>query len=159
MNLDTQRTGRIFGWFFIATFVTSIPARLLFVDGVGASWNDMRFVPGAGSETSLQLGAILEFLLIGANVATAVIIYPLVKRQSQTLALGYVTGRVMESANGEGPSASCHCRRSPGRRRSASSRRGRASGRARSPSPRSRSPAEPSDCRSGERQFVSIAQR
>lgn len=96
--MDTHRIGRIFGWWFIATFVTSIPARLLFVDGLGASWNDMRFVPGAGSDTSLQLGAILEFALIVANIATAVVIYPLVKRQSATVALGYVTARIMESA-------------------------------------------------------------
>jgi hypothetical protein len=95
--LDTQRTGRIFGWFFIGTFITSIPARLLFVDGLGASWNDMRFIPGAGSNTSLELGAILEFGVIATNIATAVVIYPLVKRQSATVGLGYVTARIMES--------------------------------------------------------------
>jgi hypothetical protein len=98
MKVDTRRIGRIFGWFFIGTFVTSIPARLLFVNGVGASWTDMRFVPGAGSNTSLQLGAIFEFALIIANIATAVVIYPLVKRQHATVALGYVTARIMESA-------------------------------------------------------------
>ena len=96
--MDTHRIGRIFGWWFIGTFITSIPARLLFVDGLGASWDDMRFIPGAGSETSLQLGAVLEFALIIANIATAVVIYPLVKRQSATVALGYVTARIMESA-------------------------------------------------------------
>jgi hypothetical protein len=95
--VDVQRTGRIFGWFFIATFVTSIPARILFVDGLGASWDDMRFVPGAGSETTLKLGAILEFSLIAFNIATAVVIYPLVRRQSETVSLGYVTARIMES--------------------------------------------------------------
>jgi len=95
--MDLRRTGRIFGWFFIATFITSIPARLLFVDGLGATWTDTFFNPGAFSDTSLQLGSILEFLLIGANIATAVVIYPLVKRQSATLALGYVAARIMES--------------------------------------------------------------
>ena len=96
-QLDTRKIGRIFGWFFIATFITSIPARLLFVNGVGASWSDMRFVPGAGSNTSLELGAIFEFALIIANIATAVVIYPLVKRQSATFGLGYVSARIMES--------------------------------------------------------------
>jgi len=95
--VDVRRTGRIFGWFFIGTFITSIPARILFVDGLGASWSDVRFIPGAGSNTSLQLGAIFEFGLIAANIATAVVIYPLVKRQSATVALGYVTARIMES--------------------------------------------------------------
>ena len=95
--MDVRRTGRIFGWFFIGTFVTSIPARLLFVDGLGASWTDMRFIPGAVSDTSLKLGAILEFGVIATNIATAVVIYPLVKRQSETVGLGYVTARIMES--------------------------------------------------------------
>jgi len=96
-GLDVRRTGRIFGWFFIGTFVTSIPARLLFVNGLGASWTDLQFVPGAGSDTSLKVGAILEFGLIFTQIATAVVIYPLARRQSETVALGYVTARIMES--------------------------------------------------------------
>ena len=80
--MDVPRTGRIFGWFFIGTFVTSIPARLLFVHGTGANWTDMRFIPGATSDTSLKLGAMLEFGLIVTQIATAVVIYPLVRRQS-----------------------------------------------------------------------------
>ena len=95
--MDVQRTGRIFGWLFIGTFVTSIPARLLFVHGIGAKWTDMRFIPGATSNSSLKLGAILEFGLIVTNIATAVVIYPLVRRQSETVSLGYVTARIMES--------------------------------------------------------------
>ncbi len=96
--MDTRRIGQIFGWFFIGTFVTSIPARLLFVGGLGATWTDMSFVPGEVSENSMRLGAILEFGVIVANIATAVVIYPLVKRVSATVALGYVTARIMESA-------------------------------------------------------------
>jgi hypothetical protein len=96
-RLDIQRTGRIFGWFFIATFITSIPARLLIINGLDTSWSETSFTPGAVSDTSLQLGSILEFSLIGFNIATAVVIYPLVKRLSATLALGYVTARIMES--------------------------------------------------------------
>ena len=95
--MDVKRTGRIFGWFFIGTFVTSIPARILFVHGTGASWTDMHFIPGATSNTSLKLGAILEFGLIVTQIATAVVIYPLVRRQSETVSLGYVTARIMES--------------------------------------------------------------
>lgn len=95
--MDAQRTGRLFGWLFIATFVTSIAARFLFVDGLGATWQDMRFIPGAGSETSLKLGGIFEFLLIVANIGTAVVLYPIVKRQSEIVSLGYVTARIMES--------------------------------------------------------------
>ena len=95
--MDVERTGRIFGWLFIGTFVTSIPARLLFIDGLGASWSDMRFIPGDTSTTSLKLGAVLEFGLIVTQIGTAVVIYPLARRQSETVSLGYVTARIMES--------------------------------------------------------------
>jgi hypothetical protein len=95
--MDLERTGRIFGWLFIGTFVTSIPARLLFVNGLGASWSDMRFVPGDTSINSLKLGAVLEFGLIVTQIGTAVVIYPLVRRQSEIVSLGYVTARIMES--------------------------------------------------------------
>jgi len=96
-TMDLRRTGRIFGWFFIGTFITSIPARLLFVSGLDTSWNDTSFTPGAVTDTSIELGAILEFGVIAFNVATAVVLYPLVKRWSATLGLGYVTARIMES--------------------------------------------------------------
>src|SRR3954454_18849331 len=96
-GMDLQRTGRIFGWLFIGTFVTSIPARLLFIDGVGASWTDMHFAAGDTSTASLKLGAVLEFGLIVTQIGTAVVIYPLARRQSETVSLGYVTARVMES--------------------------------------------------------------
>jgi Domain of unknown function (DUF4386) len=95
--MDVRRTGRIFGWLFIGTFVTSIPARLLFIHGLHASWSNVIFVPRATSSTSLKLGAVLEFGLIITQIGTAVVIYPLVRRQSETVSLGYVTARIMES--------------------------------------------------------------
>jgi hypothetical protein len=95
--VDAVRVGRIFGWFFIGTFITSIPARILFIDGLDASWTDTFFNPGAVSDTSLKLGSILEFGVILTNVATAVVLFPLAKRVSETISLGYVTARIMES--------------------------------------------------------------
>src|SRR5919204_798482 len=98
-SMDIQRTGRLFGWFFIATFVTSIPARILFADALGAGFQSIRFIPGAGlGETSMKLGAILEFGVIATNIATAVVLYPIARRVSERVALGYVTARIMESA-------------------------------------------------------------
>jgi len=97
-QLDIRKTARLFGWLFIGTFITSIAAKILFVNGVGGSFSELRFIPGAFSENSVYLGAILEFGVILTNIATAVVIYPIVKRQSERLALGYVTARIMESA-------------------------------------------------------------
>ena len=68
------------------------------MNGVGGSFSELRFIPGAVSENSVYLGVILEFGVIVTNIATAVVIYPIVKRQSEKLALGYVTARIMESA-------------------------------------------------------------
>lgn len=96
--MDIQRTARIFGWFFIGTFVTSIAAKILFVSGVGGDFGHLNFIPGSVAENTVRAGVVLEFLLIVTNIATAVVIYPIVKRQSEKLALGYVTARIMESA-------------------------------------------------------------
>ncbi len=95
--MDIQRTARIFGWLFIATFITGIGAKILFVSGVGGSFSELNFT-GAVSENRVFLGAILEFGVIVTNIATAVVIYPIVKRVSEKVALGYVAARVMESA-------------------------------------------------------------
>lgn len=95
--MDLRRTGRIFGWLFIGTFVTSIPARLLFIDGAGASWSDMRFVPGDASAATLKWGALLEFGLIVTQLGTALVLYPIARSRSHTIALSYVSARTMES--------------------------------------------------------------
>jgi hypothetical protein len=55
----------------------------------------MRFVEA--SSASLKWGAILEFGLIVTQIGTAIVIYPLVRRQSETVSLGYVGARIMES--------------------------------------------------------------
>jgi hypothetical protein len=95
--MELQRAGRIFGWLFIGTFVTSIPARLLFINGVGASWSDMRFVAGDTSTASLKWAAVLEFGLIVTQMGTAVVLYPVAKRFNETLGIGYVGARTIES--------------------------------------------------------------
>jgi hypothetical protein len=89
-----RKVALIAGVLFVLTFVTSIPALLLY-DPV---LNDPKFIAGAGSEASVLVGAFLELLLIIANIGTAVVLFPILKRQSETLALGYVTARVIESA-------------------------------------------------------------
>lgn len=96
--MNTQKTARMFGWLFIATFITGIGAKVLFVNGLGGTFSELRFIPGAVSENVVYLGAILEFGVIVTNIATAVVLYPIVKRLSERVALGYVTARIMESA-------------------------------------------------------------
>jgi hypothetical protein len=82
------------GWLFLITFITSIPAAFVFYPPL---LNDPNYIVGAGADTGVQLGALLEVILVVANIGTAVVLYPLVKRQNATIALGYVTARVVES--------------------------------------------------------------
>jgi hypothetical protein len=91
---STRKTARVAGVLFILTFVTSIPAALLLYTPV---LDDANYIVGAGADTGVALGALLEVLLIIANVGTAVALFPILKRQSEGLALGYVTARVIES--------------------------------------------------------------
>jgi Domain of unknown function (DUF4386) len=86
------RTARIAGVLFVLTFVTAIGARILF-DPVR---NDVDYIVGAGADTRVFLGATLELLLIITNIGTAVVLYPILRRQSQVLSLGYVTARLVE---------------------------------------------------------------
>lgn len=89
-----QLLGRWVGIFFIITYVTSIPALLLF----GPVRNDPRYVIGAGNDTQIYVAALLETLLIFANIGSAVVLYPLLRRRFPVGAIGYVASRITESA-------------------------------------------------------------
>jgi len=91
---SAQRTAKIAGLFFIGTFVFSIPAVLLYSPMLK---NHHAFILGSGFDTRISLGAFLEVLLAICNIATAVVIYPIVKRVNQSVALGYVASRTVES--------------------------------------------------------------
>ena len=91
---STRKLARIAGVLFVITFITSIPALLLY----DAVLNDAAYITGAGADTRVELAAFLELLLIIANIGTALALFPILKRQNEALALGYVTARVVESA-------------------------------------------------------------
>jgi hypothetical protein len=88
-----QRNARIFGVLYLITFVTSIPALLLFQPVLD---DPAAYIAGGGKDSQIYLGVLLELLLIIANVGTAVVIFPIVRRQNHVLALGYVTARIVE---------------------------------------------------------------
>jgi len=91
----TRRISLAFGVLFLITFATSIPALALFQpvldDPVG-------YVANGDSDNQIILGVLLELLLIIAGIGTAVVIYPILKRQNHILALGFVTARIIECA-------------------------------------------------------------
>jgi len=91
---STRTIATVTGVLFLITFITSIPAAFVFYPPV---LTDPTYIVGAGADMGVNLGALLEVILVVANIGTAVVLYPLLKRQNQTVALGYVTARVVES--------------------------------------------------------------
>jgi hypothetical protein len=92
--MGSQTIARIFGALFLLTFVTSIGALLLFQPVLD---DPAGYVANGGSDNRIFFGALLELLLIITNIGTAVVIYPILRRQNHILALGYVTARLVES--------------------------------------------------------------
>jgi Domain of unknown function (DUF4386) len=86
--------GRWVGLLFLITYATSIPALLLF----GPVLNDAHYVTSAGTDTQIQFAALLEFMLIVANIGSAVVLYPLVRSRFPAGAIGFVAARIAESA-------------------------------------------------------------
>jgi hypothetical protein len=90
---STGTIALVTGVLFVITFITSIPPFVfLYVPVV----DDPRYIVGAGADNRVLTGAFLELILIIANIGTAVVLYPVVKRVNEILALGYVTARVIE---------------------------------------------------------------
>jgi hypothetical protein len=88
-----RRTARAAGILYLLTFV-SIPTLALY-QGVRG---EAAFVLGAGSDSGVLVAAFSEVVVALAGIGTAVVLYPVAKRQSETAALGFVTSRVVEGA-------------------------------------------------------------
>jgi hypothetical protein len=94
--MNYRRIATFTGWLWIITFVTSIPARLFFYAPVLEE--EGSYVTGAGTDarTLIGIGAVLELLLVIANVGTAVVPYSIHKRVHEAGAVAYVTARLVE---------------------------------------------------------------
>jgi uncharacterized protein DUF4386 len=88
----SRRIARIAGVFMVITFI-SIPALPLY-DRV---LNHTGFIVGSGGDSRVYLGALFEILTLIGGIGMAVTLFPVLRRQSEGLALGYVTVRVVES--------------------------------------------------------------
>ncbi|HEY8777122.1 MAG TPA: DUF4386 domain-containing protein [Candidatus Dormibacteraeota bacterium] len=92
MSLD-QKRARIFGVLYLITFATSIPALALYETVLR---HPVSYTAGAGHDKQVLFAALLELFLIISNVGTAVVIFPILRRQNEELSLGYVTARIVE---------------------------------------------------------------
>jgi Domain of unknown function (DUF4386) len=88
-----QRTARIMGAWFLGTFLFSVPA-FWFYDPL---LHHAAYVVGGGKDTRVAVGALLEICLAITGIATAVVIFPIVKRVNESVALGYIASRTVES--------------------------------------------------------------
>src|SRR6185369_7119109 len=80
------------GIFYLLTFV-SIPTLGLYRSVRGPS-----FVAGPGPDTPVIVGVLLEMIVALANIGTAAALYPVVRRQGEARAVGFVASRVLEAA-------------------------------------------------------------
>jgi uncharacterized protein DUF4386 len=86
-----RKTSLVAGVCYLLTFV-SIPAPFILYAAVRAP----NFIVGAGPDTPVFVGAILEIIVALCGIGTAVALYPVVKRQGQGRALGFVASRTLE---------------------------------------------------------------
>ena len=87
----TRKISLSAGILYLLTFV-SIPTLFLYdkVKGPG-------YVLGAGPDTAAIVGGILEIVVALAGIATAVVLFQVLKKQNETLAIGLIASRVVEA--------------------------------------------------------------
>jgi hypothetical protein len=90
----TRRTAFMGGAFYLITFASSIPAVFLLAPVL----NDPNYIVSSGADTQVTWGAVLDLVNALACIGSAVALFPVVKRQSEALALGFVTTRMFEAA-------------------------------------------------------------
>lgn len=79
------------GVFYLLTFV-SIPTLALY-----GPIHEPNYVIGSGPDTAVFIGGILEIIVALTGIGTAVVLYPILKKQNESFALGFIGSRVLEA--------------------------------------------------------------
>src|SRR5947209_7133834 len=87
-----RKTSLVAGVLYLLTFV-SIPTLFIYSQVKSAN-----YILGAGPDTSAIIGGVLEIIVALAGIGTAVVLFPVLKRQNEAAALGLVGSRVLEAA-------------------------------------------------------------
>ena len=90
---SSRRTALVAGVFYLITFV-SIPTLVLY----RPVKDNADYITTTGANTGVLWGAFLEVVVALACIGTAVTLFPIVKRQNEGVALGFVATRVLEAA-------------------------------------------------------------
>lgn len=81
------------GVLYLVTHVTSVGGLALY----GPVLNNASYIIGSGPDTQVMVGAFFEAILALAIVGTAVALFPVVRKQNEGVALGYVGLRALEA--------------------------------------------------------------
>ena len=100
MDISTERmpmsslrkTALVAGILYLLTFI-SIPTLALY-----GSIHEPCYILGAGPDTAVIIGNILEIIVALMGIGTAVVLYPVLKNQNEGIALGLVGALVLEAA-------------------------------------------------------------
>lgn len=87
-----RRVSLTAGILYILTFV-SIPTFLLYGPA-----HDPNFIVDNSNDNAIIAGGLLEIVVALAGIATAIVLFPVLKKQNESMALGLVAARVLESA-------------------------------------------------------------
>lgn len=87
-----RKTALLAGILYLLTFI-SIPTLSLY-----GSIHSPNYVVGPGPDTAVLVGGILEIIVALAGIGTAVVLYPVLRRQNESAALGLVISRVLEAS-------------------------------------------------------------
>src|SRR5258707_15758920 len=87
-----RKTALVAGVLYLLTFV-SIPTLFIYSSVKGAN-----YIIGAGPDTAAIIGGILEIIVALAGIGTAVVLFPVLKKQNEAAALGLVASRVLEAS-------------------------------------------------------------
>jgi Domain of unknown function (DUF4386) len=88
-----RKTALTAGVIYLITFI-SIPTIALY----GPVRNDPNYIVGPGPDSPVIFGGVLEIIVALACIDTAVVLYPVVKRQNEAVAMGFIGARVLEAA-------------------------------------------------------------
>lgn len=91
---STRKTALVAGVCYLITFAASIPAVIL----LSPVLNNPDYIISSGADTRVILGCLLDLVNAIAAVGTAVTLFPVVRRQNEGAALGFLASRSFEAA-------------------------------------------------------------
>ncbi len=89
-----RKTALVAGALYLITFIVGIPPAAFLL---GPVLSDPNYIVRAGADNQILLGGFLDLLNALACIGTAVVLFPVVKRQNEAFALGFVTTRIFEA--------------------------------------------------------------